>query len=117
MAFYAGHDAAVLGQASLGNVHSRQQFYARRYRWRKFSPGRVRLLLQDAVYAIAKLEALLKGLNVNVGCGNIHGAMNNLIHQANDGGLTGEVFQVLNKFIIALARKAIPKLIILSVIA
>ncbi len=57
------------------------------------------------------MQAVIKRLNVDIGRADIHGAVDNLVDQADDRRLAGEVLEVLNEFVIALACKAITQFI------
>ena len=100
MAFDPGHDPSILWQATLGNIHPRQQFDSGGNGGRQAGRGGVRLFLQYPVDAVTQVQAILKGLYVDIRRRHIHRPMDNLIHQANNRRLTGEIFQVLDELVI-----------------
>src|SRR5690625_6992492 len=95
LAAHPVHDAAVLGQAPLGDVEARHDLDARNDR-----SGRARRrgldLLQNAVDAVAHLEAVFERLDVNVGGARFDRALQNEVDDANDRRFGGQVAQMLD---------------------
>src|SRR5690625_212587 len=95
LAAHRGHDASVLGQAPLGDVEPRHDLDARndcggRARRRGFD------LLQNAVDAVAHLEAVFERFDMNVGGARFDRALQNEVDDADDRRFGGQVAQMLD---------------------
>src|SRR5690606_39787304 len=87
--------AAVLRQPAFGDVELGHDLDAADHGggevgWRALA------LFQHAVDAIAHLEPVLEGLDVDVGRAQLDRALDHQVHQADHRGLAGEVAQVLD---------------------
>src|SRR2546427_8758599 len=87
-------DAPVLRQAPLGDVELRHDLDARHDR-RLQPPRRCLHVVQHAVDAVADLELVLEGLDVDVRGALLDRAADEQVHEANDRRLGGEVAQVV----------------------
>src|SRR5674476_425819 len=95
-AFDAYFDAPVLRQTPLGNVEVRHEFDAgvdRSAMLGRDNFGDV----NDAVHPITYMQAVVKGLQVDVRCAQVNHAANDLIDHTDDGRFTGEVLEMFNK--------------------
>jgi hypothetical protein len=92
----AGLDAPVLRQAALGDVQVRQQLDARADG--RALPRRHHLAgVQHAVDAVAHVQAVVEGLQVDVGGAQLDHAPDQAVDQADHRRLAGQVAQVLDE--------------------
>jgi hypothetical protein len=95
LALDAQLDPAVLREPPLGDVEVRHDLHARDDGGRQ-APRRGLDLVQDAVDAEAHDEAVLEGLDVDVGGPRLQRVRDEQVHQPHHGRLGGEVLQVLD---------------------
>ena len=95
-----GFDSAVLRQAALGDVELGHHFQARDHCG--FELARRRFdFMQNAVDAVAHLELIFEGLDVNVRGAAFERAHEHLVDQANDRHFRGHVAQMRDVFFVA----------------
>ena len=104
LALHAHHDAAVLRQATLGDVELGHDLDARDHRGGQVG-GRRFGFLEHAVDAVAHLQAVLERFDVDVGGAHLDRALDDQVDQADDRRFGGEVAQVLDVVLVAGARR------------
>lgn len=100
VALDAGLDATVLRQAALGDVEVGKQLDARGDGSGKRGFGHFGTM-QYAIDAVADVDAVFVGFDVDVGRAQVDDAGNDLVDQPDDGRLGGEVLQVFDEFAVA----------------
>ena len=92
----------------------RQQLDARSDGGSQVGRRRIRVILQHAIDAVAQVQAILEGLDMDIRGGHVHRPMNNLVDQADDRRLAGQVFQMLDELVVALPGELVRQFILIT---
>ncbi|MNV32644.1 hypothetical protein D3C71_1239860 [compost metagenome] len=95
LALHAQHDAPVLRQAAFGDVQPRHDLDAADHRGGQVG-GRALAFDQHPVHAVAHLQAVLEGFDVDVRGTQLEGTLDDQVDQADHRRFGGQVAQMLD---------------------